>query len=192
MSGEKYSCAPPLRLPDWLERIVDPQVLQRLRDNKEGLQFSLYEPLFLKNASPATRATPQPHARRQRRRCDDDDDGFGRQSRPVGDSNTYGHDDNDMDEEELAKEQRRARVVASSSDGLFPDLSRMVLSDAFDGVLDVASDDQRAVATELKRRAAALGLNWEQPETLDEIWDGPPLSGKVPPAEDYERLLLDS
>ncbi|KEG06400.1 hypothetical protein DQ04_14101000 [Trypanosoma grayi] len=67
--------------------------------------------------------------------------------------------------------------------GTFPPLSKVVVSDALDG--NVSDEDA------LKRRAA-LGLAWERLRPIEDVWHGAPMSGTVPPAKDYERLLLDA
>ncbi|KAG8345392.1 hypothetical protein ERJ75_000331100 [Trypanosoma vivax] len=63
----------------------------------------------------------------------------------------------------------------------FPPLSKVVMSDALDGNV---SDE------EMMKRRAELGFAWECHRSIEEIWSGPPMSDKVPPALDYERLLM--
>lgn len=63
----------------------------------------------------------------------------------------------------------------------FPSLSKVVVSTTLDGKI---SDEEA-----LKRRVA-LGFAWERVRPIEEVWNGPPMSDKVPPAKDYERLLL--
>ncbi|RNF00247.1 hypothetical protein TraAM80_07707 [Trypanosoma rangeli] len=65
----------------------------------------------------------------------------------------------------------------------FPPLSKIVVSEGLDGNVS----DERA----LKRRAE-LGFAWERIRPITEVWHGPSINDKVPPAKDYERLLLDA
>ncbi|EAN90271.1 hypothetical protein C3747_1g1839c [Trypanosoma cruzi] len=65
----------------------------------------------------------------------------------------------------------------------FPPLSKVVVSERLDGNV---SDEEA-----LKRRAE-LGFAWERMRPITEVWHGPTIDDKVPPAKDYERLLLDA
>lgn len=42
---------------------------------------------------------------------------------------------------------------------------------------------------EESERRAAVGLDWRTYSSMESLWNGPPLSAKVPPASDYTRLL---
>nr|CCC94878.1 conserved hypothetical protein [Trypanosoma congolense IL3000] len=64
----------------------------------------------------------------------------------------------------------------------FPSLSKVVVSDGLNG--DITDEEA------LKRRVAS-GFAWERVRPIEDIWNGPPMSDKVPPARDYERLMLD-
>ncbi|KAH9593089.1 hypothetical protein LSM04_000843 [Trypanosoma melophagium] len=65
----------------------------------------------------------------------------------------------------------------------FPSLSKVVVSDALDGNIT----EELAL-----RRRVELGVAWERVRSIEDVWNGPPMSDKVPPAKDYERLLMMS
>ncbi|ORC91543.1 uncharacterized protein TM35_000051390 [Trypanosoma theileri] len=65
----------------------------------------------------------------------------------------------------------------------FPPLSKVVVSDELDGNIS----DELAL-----QRRVELGVAWERMRSIEDIWNGPPMSDKVPPAKDYERLLMMS
>lgn len=80
---------------------------------------------------------------------------------------------------------------SSSRDGeaipFFPPLMEAVLS----GRLDGEAHPTRLSPAEVEARKAAAGFAWEKTTSVEDLWYGPALSNKVPPATDYERLLLD-
>eukprot|EP00796_Vickermania_ingenoplastis_P011909 gene11909-8191_t len=52
----------------------------------------------------------------------------------------------------------------------------------------VMAELEASVEAQAERRRA-LNLDWRHPTPIEEIWDGPPINAKVPPANDYTRLL---
>ncbi|GET91957.1 unspecified product [Leishmania tarentolae] len=54
----------------------------------------------------------------------------------------------------------------------------------------VDEDADQDVATPTKNRGQHV-LGWEHITSAEDMWNGPPLTTKVPPASDYERILLD-
>lgn len=71
----------------------------------------------------------------------------------------------------------------NSRKAFFPPSRTVILTG---GALDGASGCMNEELAAAERRLfAPLG----QPPSVEELWDGPPLSDKLPPASDYERLL---
>lgn len=103
-----------------------------------------------------------------------------------------------------------AAASAAASSSFFPPLSSLVREyagqgaasasltldsvtageDGDDGGDGVVEGRMREAAPRSAERARPL-YSWEHITSAEDMWNGPPLTMKIPPASDYERILLD-